>query len=80
MARYRTKPQETKYAEALKHGDTYFVQRCSRDGKASGEITQVPAAEFEREWEPLKRKPRTESSTTGEVVNAPAHQPAASRR
>lgn len=49
--KYRRKPVSRDIADALFDGSLYHVQRESG-------IEKINAAEFERDYEPLKRKPR----------------------
>lgn len=80
MARFRSKPVETKYVEALydEGSDSYFVQHVTLGGSAKGKIEQVPAAQFKSQYEPLVRKPRTASGTV--TPEAKPHEPAAAKR
>ena len=74
MARFRSKPVETTYVEALfdEASGSYFVQHVTREGKPIGKIEQVDHATFTKQYEPLVRKPRTNGSNAGTVEPRPA--------
>lgn len=58
--RYRSKPVDTKYVEALhdEASNTYFVQPVTREGKAAGPIEQMSAENFAAQYDPMVRKPK----------------------
>lgn len=77
MSRYRSKPVETSYVEALhdEASDSYFVQHVTREGKPKGKIEQINAQEFTRQYEPVVRKPRTNGESAAPPPEPPPPEP-----
>ena len=49
--KYRRKPVSRDIVDAIRNKDTYIVQRDEG-------VENIGSAEFERDYEPMKRKPR----------------------
>ena len=59
--RYKTKPNQMSYVEAVKDEDTgnYFAKEVDANGKGVGPVMEIAGKDFESKYDPLLRAPTT---------------------